>query len=95
MFCYLGDMTAFARSAVNIGNNKNLGTGWSKFRDLLPWLASRGLLLSVNDSLYSGCVHNLTLYGRENWPVKDDHVLRLDVIRNDAGMARWMCNIRC
>ena len=63
-----------------------------KVRDLVPLLASRGLILGGNGRLYSGCVHSGVLYEREIWPVKEEDVIRLK--RDDVRMVRWMCSDR-
>ena len=41
-------------------------SGHSKFRDLVPLLVSRDLLLGVNERLYSACVRSGILYRYEN-----------------------------
>lgn len=59
-------------------------SGWSKFRDLVPLLASRGLPLRAKVRLYSACVGSIRLYGSETWLVKKDDVIRLE--RNNVLM---------
>ena len=54
----------------------------------MPLSASRSLSLEVKSRLYSACVRSMTLYGSETCPVKED------VIRSDATIVRWMCNVR-
>ena len=51
-------------------------SGWSKFRDLVPLLATGGFSLGANDR-YSTCVSNVMLYGTETWPVKEQNDSRL------------------
>ena len=54
----------------------------------MPLSASRGLSLEVKSRFYSACVRSMTLYASETCPVKED------VIRSDATIVRWMCNVR-
>ena len=42
--------------------------------------------------LYSACVCSLMLYRMETWPVKEEHVIRLE--RSDLRMVRWLFNFR-
>ena len=65
---------------------------WSKLRDSVTLLTSRGLLLYAEDKLYSSYVQRIMLYRSNTWPVKEEDVVRLD--RNNVSMVRWMCNVR-
>ena len=63
-----------------------------KFRDLVPLLASGVLALGAKDRIYPACVRSIMLYGRKSWPVKEEDGIILE--RNDARMARRMCDVR-
>ena len=82
-FCYLG-YTIGAREVAVDGVITRTRSGYCKFRDSLPLVASRGLPLGAKGRLYSACVHSVMLYGSETWPVKEEDVIRLE--RNDAKM---------
>ena len=62
--CYLGD-TIGDRRGVLASVIRKIRSGWCKFRDLVPLLASTSLPLGAKDRLYSACVHSVMLYGRE------------------------------
>ena len=66
-------------------------SGWNKFRDLVPWLASGNLPSGAKVSLYSACERSVMLYRSERWRVKEEDVIWLE--RNNAMMNRWMCNV--
>ena len=86
--CYLGDtIGAKGRCSCQCYNKDHEER--SKFRDLVPLLASRGLTLKGNGNLYSACICSFLLYRSEAWP---EFVIRLE--RNDARMLRWICNVR-
>ena len=70
---------------------RRIRSGWSKFTVLVSLLSSRGLHLRPKGRLYSACVRSVTLRGSENWPVKEEDVIRRE--RNDARMVRWMCYV--
>ena len=67
-------------------------SGCSKFRGVVPLLASRGLSLGAKARLYSACMHSIMLYWGKRWPSKEEDVIRLE--RNDARMVRWKCNVK-
>ena len=53
-------------------------SGWRKFRDFVPFLASRGLPLGAKGRLNTLHLYvALMLYGSETWPVKEEDVIRL------------------
>ena len=66
-------------------------SGWSKFRELLPLLASRALPLSTKGRVYQACVRSVMMYGSETWPVRAEDMCCME--RNDMRMIRWMCNV--
>ena len=57
----------------------------------MPLLLSRDAALGAKGRLYSACMCIVMLYGSETCPDKED-LITLE--RNDAKMARWMCNVR-
>ena len=61
-FCYLGD-TIGARGGTADSVIRKIRRRWSKFRDLVSFVASRGLPLERKGRLYSACVHSVMLYG--------------------------------
>ena len=90
-FCYLGDTIGSRGGAVD-SITARIRSGWNKFRDLVPLLASKGLSLAVKGRLYQACVRSVMLYASETWPLKEEDLSRLE--RNDASMIRWMCRTR-
>ena len=58
-------------------------SGWQKFRDLVPMLASRDLLLGVKDRFCMSM--QVMLFGSETSEVR--------LKRKDVKMARWVCNV--
>ena len=54
------------------------------FRDLVPLVASSGLLLLAKDTLYSACVCCIIIYGSETYPVKEEDMIRPE--RDDPKM---------
>ena len=60
-------------------------TGLNKFRQLVPLLTNRDILLIRTGRLYSSCVW-------ETWPVRKENEVALQ--RAEMKMVRWMCNIK-
>ena len=90
-FCYIGD-TIGARGGAEDSITGRIRSGWSKFRELVPLLASKGLSLASKGRLYQACVRSVMLYASETWPLKEEDLARLE--RNDASMVRWMCRVQ-
>ena len=61
MFCYLGNLIGARRGQLTVFLT-SIRSGGSKFRDLVPLLATRGLLLAAKGRLYSACGHSIMLY---------------------------------
>ena len=61
-FCYPAD-TIGARGDTADSAITRIRCGWSKFRDLMPLLASRGLPFQAKCRLYSACVCWAVIYG--------------------------------
>ena len=73
-FCYLGD-TIGARRGVLGSAIRRIRSGWFKFRDLVPLLASGGLPSGAKGRSSSACVNSVIMYGSETWPVKEEDVI--------------------
>ena len=52
-----------ARKGATDSIKTRIRGGWNKFRDLLPLIASRGLLFEAKGRLCSACVCSIILYG--------------------------------
>ena len=74
---YLGD-TVETRGGAAASVTARIKSGCSKFRDLAPSLASKGLLLRAKGRLYSTRVCSVMLYRSETWQVKEEDVARLE-----------------
>ena len=67
-------------------------SGWRKFRELLPLLASRGTSLQLKGKLYAACLRSIMmLYSSETWVIKKEDERRCE--RNEMRMVRWMCDV--
>ena len=89
-FCYLGD-TISAGGGVGGSSVARIRSGWKKFRELLPLLASRVFSLKMKGRVFEACVRSVVLYGSETWAVKEEDLTRLH--RNDLRMVRRMCGV--
>ena len=69
MPCYPDDTKGVRGDAVDSIITR-IRSGRSKFRDLVPLLASTGLPLEAKDRLYSAYVPSIMLYESETWTVK-------------------------
>ena len=87
-FCQLDDTTG-ARYVVAGSIITMIRRGWSKLKDLVPLLASRGLPLG---RLYFACALIVILYGSETLPLKEKGGMTLE--RSDARMIRLICTVR-
>ena len=90
-FCYLWDMLE-ASSSAEVSSIARVQSGWKKFRDLLPFMDSRGVSLEMKGEIYRTCVRPAMLHGSETWPVKVADTDRLH--RAETSMIRWMCGSR-
>ena len=50
-FCYLGDMLD-ARGGVDLAVSTRVGCAWKKFRELVPFLTSKGVSLRLKGKVY-------------------------------------------
>jgi len=89
-FCYLGDMIG-AGGGAEEASRARVRCAWGKFRELSPFLTSRGASLKVKGKLYSACVQCVMTYGSETWAMKVEDMQRLE--RTEKMMIRWMCGV--
>ena len=89
-FCYLGD-TIGASGGAEEACRTRVRCAWSKFRELMPILTSRGASLKLKGKIYRECVRSAMVYGSETWPMKADDLWRL--VRTERMMVRWMCGV--
>ena len=90
-FCYLGDMLdadGGCDSAVTTRDRSAL----KKFREYLPILTGKGFLLKLKAKVYATCVRICVMHGSETWPMKVEHVLKLN--HTEMSMIRWMCGVK-
>jgi hypothetical protein len=64
---------------------------WKKFRELAPFLTSRGASLKLKGKIYKSCVQKVLVYGSETWAMKVADTARL--VRTEMVMVRWMCGV--
>ena len=88
-FCYLGD-TRDGDSGAHLADTVRNRNGWMKFRELLPFLTSRALLLEMKGRVYASCVRSRMIYGSKTRPLL---VVGLNFERAEMQMIRCMCGI--
>jgi len=74
-----GDADAAVEARIRIG--------WNNFRQLVPLLTNKKVLLIMRGRLYSSCVRSSMLYGSETWPISKENVVALQ--RAEMRMARF------
>ena len=89
-FCYLGD-TLDGDGGADLAATARIKNGWTKFRELLPFLTSRVPLLEMKGRVYASCVRSSMTYGSETRPLLVDVGLKFE--RAEMHMIRWMCGI--
>ena len=62
-FCYLGDMLSVDGDA-DAAVEARIRIGWNKFKQLVPLLTNRDILLIKRGRLYSSCVQSSRLHGQ-------------------------------
>ena len=72
--CYLGNKNGARAGAFDSGVT-SIRSGWCKFRDLVPLLASRGLPSTPKSRLYSASICSNMIYGSEIWLTKEEDVI--------------------
>ena len=89
-FCYLGD-TIDGNGGVVLSATARIRNGWMKFREFLPFLASRAPPLEMKGRVYSSCVRSSITYGSETRPFLVDVGLKFE--RAEMQMIRWICGV--
>ena len=89
-FCYLGDMLN-ADGGADSAVVTRIRCAWKKFRELSPMLTHSGASLKMKGKIYTSCVRSCMTYGSETWPMKAEHMTRLE--RTEMRMIRWMCRV--
>jgi len=74
-----GDADAAVEARIQIG--------WNNFRQLVPLLTNKKVLLIMRGRLYSSCVRSSMLHGSETWPISKENVVALQ--RAEMRMARF------
>ena len=90
-FCYFCDMLSVDGDADADVQTRS-GTGWNKFRQLVPLLTNKDISLTVRGRLYICCVRSSMLHGSETWPVRKENEVALR--REQMRMVRWMCDVK-
>ena len=70
-FCYLGD-TLDGHGRADHAATARIRNGWTKLRELLPFLTSRAPPLKMKGRVYASCVINSMTYGSEIMPLLVD-----------------------
>jgi len=70
-FCYPGDMLSVDEDA-DAAVEARIRNGWNKFRQLVPLLTNKDILLIRKGRLYSSCVRSIMLHRSETWPVRKE-----------------------
>jgi len=90
-FCYLGEMLdadGGCDSAVTARDR----SAWKTFRKYLPILTGKGFSLKLKGKVYATCVSSCLTHGRETWPMKVEHELKMNC--TEMSMIRWMCEVK-
>lgn len=66
IFCYLYELINSGRECTR-SVSARIRIGWSKFREFLPLLATKGFSLKVKGRLYDACVQTTMLHGSETF----------------------------
>ena len=86
-FCYLGDMLNCSGGADSAVTTR-VRCGWGKFKELAPFLTSKGPSLHQKGKVYASCVRSCMVYGTETWPMTVEHMNKME--RTEMRMVRWM-----
>ena len=90
-FCYLGNTLSVVGDA-DAAVEARIRTDWNKFRQFVPLLTNKDVLLITRGMLYSSCVRSSMLHVSETWPVRKENVVTLQ--RAEMRMVRWMCGVK-
>jgi hypothetical protein len=89
-FSYLGDTVC--SSGAEAAVVARIRSGWKKFKELAPFLHSKGTSLMVKGRVYDSCVRSSMLYGSETWPLRAEDERK--IARNDMSMIRYLCGVK-
>ena len=70
-FSYLGD-TLDGDGGADLAATTRIRNGWTKFREVLPFLTSRASPLEMKGRVYASCVRSSMTYGSETRPLLVD-----------------------
>ena len=90
-FCYLGDMIGGGGGCTDAVVTRSRA-GWGKFKEMLPVLTCRSLLLKTRGAIYNTYVRSSMLHGSECWAPKMEDIRRLK--RHERLMLRWLCGLK-
>ena len=76
-FCYLG-VTLDEDGGVDLTATGKIINGWMKFRDLKPFLTSRGPSIEMESRVYASCIRSSMPYGSETRPLLVDVELKFE-----------------
>ena len=63
---------------MDLAVTARIRNGWMKFRELLPFLTSRGPPLEMKGRVYASCVRSSMIYGSETRPLLVDVGLKFE-----------------
>ena len=75
-FQYLGEVIGESSGCVD-ATVARITAAWKDFRQLLPIINNRGISLRNRGNIFSSCIRNILLYGRETWPGSNKTIRRL------------------
>ena len=87
-FCYLGD-TLDGDGGADFDVTARIRNGWMKFRELLPFQASKAPTLEMKGRIYASCVRSSMTYRSETRPLLTD----VGFEQAEMQMIRWMCGV--
>ena len=89
-FCYLGD-TLDGDGGADIAATARIRNGWTRFRELFPFLTFRAPPPEIKSRQYASWVRSSMTYGSETRPFVVDVDLKFE--RAKMQMIRWMCGV--
>jgi len=76
-FCYLGNMLD-TDGGCDSATTGRVIPAWKKFREYLSILTGKGFSLKLKGKVYATCVRSCLIHGRETWPMKVEHELKMN-----------------
>jgi hypothetical protein len=64
---------------------------WKKFRELSPFLTSKGVFLKLKGKVCASCVRSCMIYGSETWPMKKESETKFET--TEMRMIQRMCGV--